>query len=42
MHKAQSSLKHKAKELSVKQLLAQLSIIEMEHPPYYPNLSLND
>jgi hypothetical protein len=28
--------------LSVKQLLAKKSITEMEHPPYSPDLALND
>jgi hypothetical protein len=30
------------KELSLKEFLAQKSITEMEHPPYSPNLTLND
>jgi hypothetical protein len=30
------------KVLSIKQFLAQKSITEMEHPPYNPDLALND
>jgi hypothetical protein len=30
------------KELSVKQFLAQKSVTEREHPPYFPSLALND
>jgi histone-lysine N-methyltransferase SETMAR len=30
------------KALSVKQFLAQKSITDMEHPPYSPDLALND
>jgi histone-lysine N-methyltransferase SETMAR len=30
------------KTLSIKQFMAQKSITEMEHPPYSPDLALND
>jgi hypothetical protein len=35
-----SSVAHKV--LLVKQFLAQKSCVEMEHPPYSPDLALND